>query len=143
MMHQDDEDEWGNVVRQIANTVQVPYESGNMIPWFSRPPLTPPSSPRTTNAMNALEEALLKEVTWRTQIPNEVFVKLRYGIDKILSNNGYREKLPNEKDYYDFVDSVDRTMLSLSNSIDEYLEMSSFKNRIADAIKYKSFISKV
>jgi hypothetical protein len=137
------EEEWDHVLQQVSKTVPIPSSDDNAIPWFCRPPCSPPLSPRIQKAMEALDQALYEEVTWRSEIPKAVGVKLRYGISKVLRANGYQTKIPNKKEFNAYVESIDRTMLSLSNSIDEYLDMENFNTRIGYALKYKSFINKV
>jgi hypothetical protein len=134
-------DDWDEAVKRISSTVEAPAD--DVIPWFNRPSQSPPLSPQTRETIDDLEDALNREITWRDQVPMVLTLKLQYGIDKILTNNRFREKLQTEKVFKAYVESVDRTMLSLSNSLDEYMDMTTFKTRIADAIKYKSFINKV
>lgn len=142
-MSDEKKDDWDYTLSQISLSIDVPMESDKGIPWFYRPTLSPPPSPRTTKALEQMDQFLIEEVTWRSKIPNNVSTKICYGINKVLTNNRFREKIPKKKEFDAYVESIDRTMLSLSNSIDEYLDMTNFKDRIADAIKYKSFINKV
>lgn len=137
------EDEWDDVVQRISSTV-IAAPAVDVIPWFNRPsPRSPPIFPVTREAIDVLEGALTQEITWRDQLPVELTLKLQYGISKILTSNRFRDKLQTEKAFNEYVESIDRTMLSLSDSLDEYIDMTTFKIRIADAIKYKTFINKV
>jgi hypothetical protein len=141
-LHNMIDDEWDDVVQRISSTMKSPL--GDVIPWFNRPsPLSPPLSPRTRKTIDVLEGALYQEITWRDQLPLELTLKLQYGIGKILTNNRFRDKLQTEEAFNEYVESIDRTMLSVSNSLDEYIDMTSFTKRIASAIKYKTFINKV
>lgn len=136
-------DEWNCIIREISKTVKVPLANDASIPWFIRPCPSPPLSPRTNKALDELDQALSEEVTWRSHIPSAVIVKLRYGISRILTINHYRDMIPKDEEFNAYVESIDRIMLSDSNSVDDYINMTSFKTRIIRAIKYKSFINKV
>jgi hypothetical protein len=136
-------DEWNCIIGRISKSVDVSLTNGASIPWFIRPLSSPPPSPRTKKAMDELDQALYEEVTWRSQIPNTVTVKLRYSISRILTINHYRDMIPKDEEFNAYVESIDRIMLSDSNSVDDYINMTSFKTRIIRAIKYKSFINKV